>query len=603
MQHKGRQKGGPTLRNAFIMTRLLLLIVLLAALGAAHARTPIFPLAALEPGQRGYGLTAGAGNRIERFSVEVLALQYDVGSGFPLVLVRAGGPPIEAAGGIASGMSGSPVYLKRKGRDALLGAIGYTFPNSTGGLGLVTPMESMRRADPHQTVAAFGAPFEPQAAVPVRTPLLLTGLSAQASALLGPLLADELLPLPLQTGGAQRPDDAAYTLTPGSAVSVQLVRGDITLAAIGTLTLAENGAFWAFGHPLLGRGKVSFALAPAYVTATVPSRTVPFKLADSGQRLLGSVTQDRPYALSGLLGQKPDFMPVTLSLSGDAGATTRRFEVTRDERFYAPLVAAATLQSLTELLRETGAGSAELAWKLTLADGQTLNLLEQISDPENIALAAAKLAGQPLAQLADNPFQGAELAKVELSLNYSAEQRVAEIVEVVPAKRRLERGDTLELNVRLQPYRQGPEVETIRFTLPRTVRGPLKVTVRGGLSAPDRRTEERAPPLYSFAEFLTALEHNVQASELVVEAVIGGETRLLKRLSLPYLIAGSEGLTLRIGETQVRTGPSEPKPERRQPAPPLERDPLDNTPPLEPGNTRSKSSLGVPEAGALGHTP
>lgn len=548
---------------------LLLPSLLLLCGTAARASTVSFPLTALEPGQRGYGLTAGAGNRIERFTVEVLALQYDAGSGFPLVLVRTSGPLIEAAGGIASGMSGSPVYLRHEGQDALLGAIGYTFPESRGGYGLITPLATMHRADPREDLeqdveenaaAPFGPSFNTQRAVPVRTPLLITGLSEKASDLLTPLLADGLQPTPLQTWGNTRPDDPTYRLTPGSAVSVQLVRGDITVAAIGTLTFAEDGAFWAFGHPLLEGGNVSFALAPAYVTAIVPSQNVPFKLADSGQRPLGTVTQDRPYALSGLLERPADFLPVTLTLSGDAGTATKRFEVTRDERFIAPLMCAATLQSLDELLAETGAGSADLAWEIALENGQIINILEQVSDPYDLSFAAAQVAGDPLAQLAENTFQEAHVAEIRMSLTYRERERVAELVEVVPAAKRLKPGEPLELNLRLQPYRQAPEVKSLQVRLPPAFRGTLRLTVRGGLTPPDEHSARRAPPLYSFAELVTALEEHIQGSELVVETVIAGETRLLERLSLPYLVRGREAFRVTVARNPAGDRPSQPDP-------------------------------------------
>ncbi len=43
-----------------------------------------------------------------------------------LVLIRASGQAIEAAGGIAEGMSGSPVYVDGR----LLGAISYVLPEA-----------------------------------------------------------------------------------------------------------------------------------------------------------------------------------------------------------------------------------------------------------------------------------------------------------------------------------------------------------------------------------------------------------------------------------------------------------------------------------------
>lgn len=617
--HKTRPAAGPKASWA-PLRRLgcVLAVVLLGLLGRGFAEaaavpaepqdaqltTPRFPLEALRPGQRGYALTAGAGNALERLEIEVLALQYDVGSGFPLVLVRASGPLIEAAGGIASGMSGSPVYLRHSGHEALLGAIGYTFPETSGGLGLVTPIETMRRADPRAetdtetdtatTTPAFGPTFDPRDAVPVRTPLLLSGLSARAGALLEPLFAAQVALLPLQTTGGYAQDDAAYTLQPGGAVSVQLVRGDVTVAAVGTVTLLEDGAFWAFGHPLVGRGAVSFALAPAYVSAVVPSANVPFKLADSGHRLLGRVTQDRPYAISGLLGGDPDFIPVTLTLSGDAGTLHKRFEITHDERFYAPLLGAATLQAFDELLSATGAGTADLAWEITLRGGRTVRVLEQATSPDDLALAAAGLAGEPLALVADNPFQAAEVARIDLSATFERAQRVAEIVEVVPEREVLQVGGTLALNLRLQPYRSGPEVERVQVRLPPGLRGPLTLSVRGGLT-PDEGDEAR--PLYSFAELLSALEDNLQASELVVEAAVEGETRVLRRLSLPYLVSGREEVEVTVRAQPGGRGPkrpdgptddplpdsSTPDPGAPEPdEPPPEDDPLEERPPLEP---------------------
>jgi hypothetical protein len=95
------------------------------------------------PGIVGFGLTEGPGG-VERFEVEVLARQEGYGLGFPLILVRASGPAIDAGGGVSAGMSGSPVLLPHGDGDALLGAIAYTFPDSPGQLALVTPIAAMR---------------------------------------------------------------------------------------------------------------------------------------------------------------------------------------------------------------------------------------------------------------------------------------------------------------------------------------------------------------------------------------------------------------------------------------------------------------------------
>ncbi len=543
---------------------LCVLTIFFTGLSSVYAQT--YPLENLEPGQTGYAITAGAGNVLERFPVEILALQYDVGTGFPLVLIRASGDFIERSGGIAAGMSGSPVYLSLDGEDALLGAIGFTFPNSEVGLGLVTPIETMRRAKPGvQAEASLDSPepfgdvtLDLADAVPVRTPLLMAGLSERATQPLKDLFASgQTSLLPVQSSGSwteQGEQDADYSLEPGSAVSVQLVRGDITIGAVGTVTLIEDGKLWAFGHPLSGQGGVSLALAPAYVSYIVPSKDVPFKLADNGKRILGAITQDRPYAISGLVGEQPDFIPVTLTLNGDAGSVTKRFEVTSDERFYAPLLAAASVQAFDEVLEQVSQGTADLAWEIRLAGGETVRLLEQISDPADIAAASAGLAAQPLEILAQNVFEDPDIERVNLTVSYEKEERYADIVEVVrEGEGDVLPGEMLTAYVRLQPYRAEPEVETLRIPLPDELSGPLDLTVRGGLE-PGEATGD-GEPLLSFDELLEVLRQNDPSSDLIVEAYVDDELRELTRLSLPYPVRGSEILTVEVaGEDGEATG-------------------------------------------------
>ncbi len=531
-------------------------LLCLFCLGAWALAQPSYPLNALEPGQTGYGLTAGPGNLLEPFEVVVLGVQHDAGLGFPLVLVRASGEVIEAAGGVAAGMSGSPVYLPHRGEDALLGAVSYVFPNSDHSLALVTPIEVMRgELEPEAswpeddlepaTLAALG-PYEG-----VRSPLLMTGLSERAAARLAPLFASSgLEPFPVQLGGVGGFDEAGYRLEPGSAVSVQLVRGDVTIAVIGTVTSLERGGrVLAFGHPILGEGSVSFALAPAMVTALVSSTVMPFKLANSGQTVLGAVTEDRPAAVAGRLGATPELLGVSLTLNGPGGSLSKRFEVTQDERYYAPLVAAATLQLLDEALQGVGAGTSEVAWEITLEDGAVVRSLEQISDPDDLAAVSAALVGAPLQLLAENVFQAPEVSRVAVNLSYSPEERYAELVKVVLEEKELEPGQGVIARVRLQPYRGEPTVRTLNLGLPPGLGGEVELRFWGGLTPPeDEEGERRDPGILSFGELLTAMRNQVQSSELVVETTLDGETVRLERLVLPFLVKGEESVTLQIAE-------------------------------------------------------
>ena len=561
------------------------------AVAASPAFATTFPLSDLQPGLTGYGLTAGPGNVVERFGIEVLGLQADTGLGFPVVLVQASGDFITASGGVAAGMSGSPVYLSLNGEDALLGAVGYVFPSSDHSLALVTPIATMQEA----TTADF-VPFGRErfaglgAAVPVRTPLLLSGVSERASRRVEPLFqAAGLEVVPVQTGGGGF-DEGEYRLEPGSAVSVQLVRGDVTVAAVGTVTSVEQDTVLAFGHPLLNAGTVSFAFAPAFVSYIVPSDVVPFKLADSGKTVLGTILQDRPAAIAGRLNETPDLLPVTLTLDGPGGTTAKAFEITRDERFYAPLLATATLQLLDEARAQVGAGTVDLAWDITLQDDVKLRVLEQVSDPDDVASAAAGLAATPLAVLAGNIFEAPDVQRVAVRLSFEDDQRTAEIIEVIADSETLQPGQPFNVHVRLQPYRSPPVVENLSLYFPKDATGDLTVTFRGGLTAPENEEEvekEDGNPILSFGELLVVLHDQVQSSELVVETELDGETVRLERLTFPYLVRGEKTLSVTVGEED--SSPEETAPDDTVPAEPVPApdeilpDPSpDPVPPLEP---------------------
>ncbi|MCA9837004.1 MAG: hypothetical protein KC422_08815 [Trueperaceae bacterium] len=524
-----------------------------------------FPLEQVVPGLSGYALTAGAGNLIERFPVQVLGVQQDAGTGFPLVLVKASGPFIEQTGGVAAGMSGSPVYLPGSQGDELLGAIAYVFPSSDHSLALVTPIEIMRGV---KLSALSYLPSGPDFAkfgevVPVATPILMSGLSDRAAKVIGPLFKNtQLSAFPVQLAGVAGWDETAYRLEPGSAISVQLVKGDVTLAAVGTVTAIENDIIYAFGHPFFGEGEVSFAFAPAFISYIVPSDVVPFKLANNGFSLLGTIHEDRPPAIVGTLGTEPAFLPVTLTLQGSGDSLTKRFEISNDERYYAPLLASAIVQLFDEAYQKVAAGTADLAWEISLSNGTVVRVLEQITDPGDIAGITAGLAAEPLQILADNIFQKVEIERVALNISYEETERYADIVELVADQEELQKGEALTLHIRLQPYRKDPEVKTIRLELPEEAEGSLDITVRGGMEGSDGNAPD-GEPILSFAELVAALNDNIESSELIVETYIDGEPKRLERLRFPYLIQGEESFTVQIldeeGETTDTSNDPEPK--------------------------------------------
>jgi len=562
------------------------------------AAAPDMALSSVIPGMAGFGITAGPGNALVQFSVIVESVQQDAGPGFPLVLVRASGSFIDASGGVAAGMSGSPVYLTTTAGPQLLGAVAYVFPSADHDLALVTPIGVMRNSDGGgATSAASRTVVIPGigTAVPAATPVLMSGLGSRAAALIAPLFHDpRLSPFPAQAAGSL-PAGAKppYTLEPGSAISVELARGAVTIGAVGTVTAVAGKQLLAFGHPLLDLGRVALPLAPAYVTAIVSSSVVPFKLVNSGQSPLGTIVQDRPAGVFGTLGAGPAMIPVTLTVDAPAGTATYHEQVVPNERLYPQLIAAVSLQLFDRSLAETTAGYVQVGWEIDLKGGSQLNLVEQANDTSDIATAAAKLVASPLQTLAENAFQAPGVTAVKANVHLSDKQNTAEIVNVVAENPKLKAGTSVVAHIRLQPYRQEPVVKTLSVAIPKDFSGSVTLTFRGG-AVKRKGGKAKTPPEdrpRSFAELLEAMRQRPQASELVVEAPgKNGSPQRLERMSLPYVVTGSQTLevTVENGATAPAAAPEgagkgTTKPSPTPSPPPTLQQPPGGEPPQPPG--------------------
>lgn len=121
-------------------------VVLLASLlgcvvHLAMSQVDYLPLSQVKPGMVGIGKTAVRGNLIEEFNITVVGVIDNPGDGNDWILVRAGGRAIELSGGVAAGMSGSPVYVDGK----LIGAVraAWYWAASPNPIIYLTPIEKM----------------------------------------------------------------------------------------------------------------------------------------------------------------------------------------------------------------------------------------------------------------------------------------------------------------------------------------------------------------------------------------------------------------------------------------------------------------------------
>ncbi len=137
-------------KKSLALTAIILVLALLTvqltlfpiAGRAETLRRDFMYLEDVQPGMTGRGLTVIRGNSISEFSVEVVDVMDKPGKLEDFIIVRASGEAVERSGGIAQGMSGSPVYID----DKLIGAVSRSAlwsKDSANPIALITPIGAM----------------------------------------------------------------------------------------------------------------------------------------------------------------------------------------------------------------------------------------------------------------------------------------------------------------------------------------------------------------------------------------------------------------------------------------------------------------------------
>ena len=176
--------------------------------------------------------------------------------------------------------------------------------------------------------------------MPLRTPLAATGFTPHSLALLRKKYPGSGM-MPMQGGAAPAKiaDDEKNTpLEPGGPLAVSLVRGDMDLSGIGTVTHIEGDRVYGWGHPFFGLGRCDFPLMTGYIHTIYPRQSVSFKMG-SPLREVGVINADVSTCIAGWTGRKADMMPVRMKVNRDSGdSRVFNVETVRQRSLIAPLV-------------------------------------------------------------------------------------------------------------------------------------------------------------------------------------------------------------------------------------------------------------------------
>ena len=492
-----------------------LLALAVTAVPAQHAPPPIMPLSELHRGQTGEGRTVMQGSTIETFQFEVLDVLATDGFAGNLILVKVSGPMIDHCGGIAAGMSGSPLFINGK----LIGAVAFTTPFSDLSYGYATPIEDMLK------VFDLGpAPVKTAAGVldqlPAQTPIMVAGLRGRAFDLLQRALhrvGHRAVPGESPDGPAvpanPDPPEVAGDLVEGSAVGASLSTGDIVLTALGTVTWRDGDKLLAFGHPFLQRGTTSLFLHPAYIYGVVPSLELPFKVGAPSGPPLGAFIQDRSSGMGGVLGRVAKSFALKVTAHDEVLNRERVLNVRliQDETLAPTLVAVTIMQAMSEVADRAGGGTADVRWTIE-GQGLTEPLTRHDMVYSSSDLLGAALPGPLFAldALLRNDFAAVEPQSMSVDVTMTDARRTARLVSATCEPTEVKPGGTVTVKVRLQPFRAEAIEQTMTLKVPDgTPAGKLIVDLHG-------RPEALDGPLSQAALMLRGLPPPATLQELVI---------------------------------------------------------------------------------------
>ncbi|MBI5367437.1 MAG: hypothetical protein HZA54_10410 [Planctomycetes bacterium] len=526
------------------LTLLALVGLAGAALGApAATAADILPVAEVRPGMKGVGRTVFAGDTIETFEVEVVDVLHRVFAGQDLILVRCKHPVLERANVIA-GMSGSPIYLEGK----LAGALAYAWGFAKEPLAGVTPIEYMLR-EGERPLEKTGAlpPGDGRGAVPpgigplglepCETPLVLGGFARGAAE----LLAESLRPwriVPVQGGGGGgAAPGRVITPEPGGAIAVQLLRGDLEAAAVGTITHVADGRIWAFGHPFLESGETSLPMAAAWVHAVIPSLARSFKLASSANPL-GAIVQDRNPCILGRTDRTARMIPVRVAVAnpGTGRRGEFRFEAVEHEQLTPALANAAVLSALEVTEEASGENTVESRVTAEVEGYEPVTWSEAFAGRGRVGGPA--FLG-PLARILRYPHDKARLRRLEVELTVRMQAAAAELKSAWWVDDAVRPGAVARLVCLLRPFRGPLETMTLELPVPGDLEPDtvLKVTVGAGPTvAPD------VGPTVRLREFLEEIRRAHPGNTLVARASLPGQVLRLagvEHRGLPNSVLGA----------------------------------------------------------------
>lgn len=505
-----------------------------------------YPVAKVQRGMTGYGLTTMAGSKPEKFTFEVISVVHNMLPKQDIILFKSNDPKIVATN-VWRGMSGSPLFLD----DKIVCAVSYTWGFNRIAMGGCTPIEYMMKdgdtfrrhapvapgpngtklvqpvaatmedwkritpkVDLADAMAALGprhrswltsTPLPAAIAKPVfegqeltaSVPLAVAGFSTPAFNALAQLFAGSTLE-PVRAGGTGNiPEaDQPKTFTPGGAIAIPFIKGDLSAASSGTVTFLDGNKVLAFGHPMFGNGEWYAPVATAYVHTVVTSMPFPFHMT-SPLVDAGSLVQDRQASIMADTTLRAKMIPVNVSVVTTHGKQVQKgdfhVEILDNKFLTGPVAGAAVMNAINYYLPDKEHVTARIDSTVRVRGFDPINFVDYVYANDGAASVMGSVRGlRVLVPLINNPFAPVLIDSVDVKVDLQYAINYGELKEVRVPATELIAGQRNLVEVKLTTYDGKDIVETVPVDVPASLAGNI---VQLEVTSGDSAKLDAAPPV------------------------------------------------------------------------------------------------------------
>jgi hypothetical protein len=531
--------------------------VLVAGLSTgAQASPDVYPLSKVKRGQTGYGMTTMAGNAPERFQFEVVSVVHNFLPKQDIILVKSDDPKMQVTG-FWQGMSGSPLYID----DKVVCAFSYGFRFNKVALGGCTPIDYMKKegevfrrgqvqaakggqkvvipaaasmadwkrlaptVDVQAALDALGppranwllsAPLPAATAKPDKVdgevmtasvPLTVSGFSAPAFGALEKMFGDSNV-VPVRAGGATGTPGGEAGPTKfvmGGAIAVELIRGDMSAAAVGTVSYVDGANVLAFGHPMFQSGETYAPVSTATVHTVVPSSMSAFVMA-TAMNEIGSLVQDRQAAIAADTSLRTPTIPIDISITTTSGKHsdkgTFHTEIL-DNKFLTPAIAgAALMNAVNYYLPDRTDVTARVESTVRIKGHEPLSFVDYMYANDGAMSVMGGVRGlRAIVPLMLNPYGPVQIDRVDINVDLRFEANYGDIKEIKVPTGDLVPGKVNTVQVLMSQWDGKDVTEDVQVDVPTSLAGSI---VQLEVAAGDSAKLDAAPPV-DLDSLLTAL--------------------------------------------------------------------------------------------------